>query len=111
MELPKEIEWNIIKFMSHPIAEMIEEEFEWLIRIGDADTWDDFVKKTLGEYKCKTRKRKPHPTADIMKPLIQQFRHGKAYKYYFERGMDYSRKHFHLVVLDTIRDDKEWDPF
>ena len=68
MELPKEIEWNIIKFMSHPIAE-------------------------------------------IMKPLIQQFRHGFAYDFYFERGMDYSRKHFHLVILDTIREDKEWDPF
>ena len=67
MELPKEIEWNIIKFMSHPIA-------------------------------------------DIMRPLIQQFRHGKAHDFYFEQGMDYSRKHFHLVVLDTIRDDKlYWD--
>jgi len=43
--------------------------------------------------------------------LIQQFRHGFAYDFYFERGMDYSRKHFHLVVLDTIREDKEWDPF
>jgi len=38
MELPKEIEWNIIKFMSHP-------------------------------------------TAEIMKPLIQQFRHGFAYDF------------------------------
>ena len=29
MELPQEIEWNIIKFMSHPIAEIIKNSYEF----------------------------------------------------------------------------------
>ena len=29
MELPKEIEWNIIKFMSHPVVEIIKNSYEF----------------------------------------------------------------------------------
>ena len=28
MELPNEIEWNIIKYMSHPVADLFKKEFE-----------------------------------------------------------------------------------
>ena len=28
MELPKEIEWNIIKFMSHPVADLVKHQVE-----------------------------------------------------------------------------------
>jgi hypothetical protein len=37
MELPIEIEWNIIKFMKHPLAEAFEEvryEYDW------SDNWN-----------------------------------------------------------------------
>ena len=63
MELPKEIEWNIIKFMSHE-------------------------------------------TADVMRPCIEQFRHGFANEFYFEEGLDHSLKHFHLVILNAIRNSR-----
>ena len=29
MELPKEIEWNIVKYMSHPIADLIKQEITY----------------------------------------------------------------------------------
>ena len=35
MALPKDIEWNIIKFMSHPCADIIKQA------VADADTYDD----------------------------------------------------------------------
>ena len=28
MELPKEIEWNIMKFMSHPVADLVKERIK-----------------------------------------------------------------------------------
>jgi hypothetical protein len=28
MELPNEIEWNVIKYMSHPVADLFKKEFE-----------------------------------------------------------------------------------
>ena len=35
MEIPQEVEWNIIKFMSHPCADIIKEA------VAEADTYDD----------------------------------------------------------------------
>ena len=30
MKLPQEIEWNILKFMSHPVADLLKDEWERL---------------------------------------------------------------------------------
>ena len=41
MAIPQEVEWNIIKFMSHPCADMIKEAVE------EADTYDDHFAHTF----------------------------------------------------------------
>jgi hypothetical protein len=53
MELPKEIEWNIVKFMRHPIAEIIDEEWNDMACTGYGNYWDEFAKQERDHYTAK----------------------------------------------------------
>ena len=44
MALPQEVEWNIIKFMSHPCADIIKEA------VAEADTYDDHFSLGIHDF-------------------------------------------------------------
>ena len=97
-ELPENLQMHIFKYASHPVVEIIDKEWNNLACTGYGETWDEFVKITLGEYKCKTRKRPLHCKA--MKDAIRSY-HG-----YLEWRKDNRtmirepRKRFQMYTLD-----------
>ena len=98
MELPQEIEWNIIKFMSHPIAEIIEEEWNDMACTGYGNYWDEFVKITLRQYRRKTRKRPLHCRA--MKDAISSYHCYLEWRKDNRTRLREPRKRFHKYTLD-----------
>ena len=69
MELPKEIEWNIVKYMCHPVADMIH---EWKYDALECDTWEWMVHEALCDYRDKVRRKPLH--GEIMKVAIRYYR-------------------------------------
>ena len=59
------------------------------------------------EVVSKVRLYHSHPVADMISPWIQQYQGGNAEENFLP-DLDYSRKHFHLVILDTLRDEKDY---
>ena len=55
-ELPNDIHFNVIKFMKHPLAEMLENAWDDLVSVGEGNYWSDFVFIQLSNsYRMKCR--------------------------------------------------------
>ena len=99
-ELPKETEWNIIKFMSHPIA--------------------DALKKGLEEKELNIIKIMHHPIAEAFKKGLEEeledhfrvFKEGPCYEsnWCYDDDWSFAHEHFrHKLYMDIILSDQFMD--
>jgi hypothetical protein len=52
-ELPKEIKWNVLKFLSHPVAELVKSpQFRWMGH-KMRKNWAEALQDTLGRHYCR----------------------------------------------------------
>ena len=106
MALPQEVEWNIIKFMSHPCADIIKEALEEAeeetdiedMNTEDPNTWtedylkerdDDMINECYPLVEIGVLRKSPAEVLEVMDPIA------------YNIGMQ--------EYWETQKEDYEWD--
>ena len=54
MEIPNEIEWNIVKYMSHPVADLFKNELEEELEAENKKLFQSRITLDFATPKCLT---------------------------------------------------------
>jgi hypothetical protein len=105
-KLPLDIVNKIYLYLSHPIVDMIENDWNNMLAWeGYGDTWDEFVSIQLKRYKEKHRK-KPKHCLIIGREIDYWKRHYMETIFYFheDRPQTFSENYFERHMIDNSCD-------